>query len=960
MRNPVWFMGVIFSMACPALAGDDSAMTRALGAVDMGPIELVEARAEAGLLQVVLGPEAENLRGRDQVREDLVRDLLWAAREIDPALSGVTVWVETANGVRVPLAELLHDESEVELVRRLRRQRPRVPRNLPPGDLPYGGSLTGRTIALSPGHGLTWYDGLGDWSFQRSLINMPGCESCMGIIEDLSNNQIAIRYLIPHLLRAGATVWSVRERDFSDFESVVDDGDQGVVEQGPWADGSSPGGFEDDYRVLLASEGGQVRYPLETEVEGIYWVSAWYVAGGNRVSDAVFRVHHLGGSADLHLDQTRDGSRWIHLGAFRFAPGAECRVEILPGPEAEPDRYLVADAVRIGGGIDRTEMAGKPADGVRWQMSARFNLPYFGLPDEVHTGSDVTVRPAWAEWQGADAYLSLHSNASGGSTSSASGTSTYRYSCRSFPDHSSAPDPAECDDPPGSDRLQRKVHEAMIEFLRAEWDPEWRDRGRLVADFGEMRVLDSIPGALVESAFHDGTEKASPELRAPDNLALQDPRFRYWLGYAMYAGLARYFDDGVRLLPARAPGGLFAVNEPDGGLLVGWEPVDDADGYRVRWAVDGLGMGAGLHTGDTSVVLGGLNPGQTVAVRVSALNSGGEGPPSEWMEARYRGSGCFADVLLVAGFDRQDAYVGDGRNRRDQAVAHAEAIAAIPDRNVYFDCASNEAVVTGRVGLRDYAAVVWILGEESSADETFDTDEQAAIKAYLQAEGAWMASGAEIGWDLVERGSADDQLFFADAFDAIYLADDADTFGAAGAGPFAEVGAMTFDDGSRGIYPVEWPDVIEAQGDTAEVVLEYDTGEGAAVASEASPGRSVLVGFPFETIVEPEARRALMDAVLRFLMPGHTPDDYDADGLPDAWEHEHGTDPLTPSADDDPDGDGRTNLQEYQDGTDPQVSDLDPVAGGCGCGDPGAHRTPWLLLALGAGARRIRKGKLLS
>jgi hypothetical protein len=77
-------------------------------------------------------------------------------------------------------------------------------------------------------------------------------------------------------------------------------------------------------------------------------------------------------------------------------------------------------------------------------------------------------------------------------------------------------------------------------------------------------------------------------------------------------------------------------------------------------------------------------------------------------------------------------------------------------------------------------------------------------------------------------------------------------------------------------------------------------------------------------------------------MPGHTPDDYDSDGLPDDWEHQHDTDPLTPSADDDPDHDGKTNLEEYQAGTDPQVDEN--KKDGCGCG--GSSRTGWILWPL--------------
>ena len=46
--------------------------------------------------------------------------------------------------------------------------------------------------------------------------------------------------------------------------------------------------------------------------------------------------------------------------------------------------------------------------------------------------------------------------------------------------------------------------------------------------------------------------------------------------------------------------------------------------------------------------------------------------------------------------------------------------------------------------------------------------------------------------------------------------------------------------------------------------------------------------------------------------------DSDNDGLPDAWERAHGTDPLSPDADADPDHDGFPNRAEYIAGTDPQ------------------------------------------
>jgi chitinase len=51
--------------------------------------------------------------------------------------------------------------------------------------------------------------------------------------------------------------------------------------------------------------------------------------------------------------------------------------------------------------------------------------------------------------------------------------------------------------------------------------------------------------------------------------------------------------------------------------------------------------------------------------------------------------------------------------------------------------------------------------------------------------------------------------------------------------------------------------------------------------------------------------------------------DSDGDGMPDAWEQQHGLNPAANDADDDPDHDGVTNLNEYLGGTDPMQSDVD-------------------------------------
>ena len=66
--------------------------------------------------------------------------------------------------------------------------------------------------------------------------------------------------------------------------------------------------------------------------------------------------------------------------------------------------------------------------------------------------------------------------------------------------------------------------------------------------------------------------------------------------------------------------------------------------------------------------------------------------------------------------------------------------------------------------------------------------------------------------------------------------------------------------------------------------------------------------------------------LIALLVPetGSASTDSDGDGIPDAWELNHGLDPndLLDGAMD-PDGDGLTSVQEYQRGTDPRNADTD-------------------------------------
>jgi D-alanyl-D-alanine carboxypeptidase len=245
--------------------------------------------------------------------------------------------------------------------------------------------------------------------------------------------------------------------------------------------------------------------------------------------------------------------------------------------------------------------------------------------------------------------------------------------------------------------------------------------------------------------------------------------------------------------------------------------------------------------------------------------------------------GAAPSVLVVDGYDR---WASQGQS--GSALTHA--FAAVHARSISgraIDSVANEALTAGLVALPSYPAVVWGLGEETTTDETFSAAEQTLVSSYLQGGGALLASGSEIAWDLdrISGPTASDRAFIKDRLGAGYddartdaLNDDAATATVTGspAGPFAAFPAITFDQGQGGgLYAADFPDVLQPVGAGATVAFSYSggtsSGLGAAV-TRVGTGRTILLGFPFETIISAPQRDQLMSAAMDFLDPAEPND----------------------------------------------------------------------------------------
>lgn len=717
------------------------------------------------------------------------------------------------------------------------------------------GALREKSVWLSPGHGWVYQDNR--WITQRKNEN--------GLVEDFTTIETVNQYLIQYLERAGASVWSVRERDMNPNEVIVDDEDPGFTTQGYWVKSRSTG-YNQHYRYVYSS--GTVTaaatYTPNIPESGWYWVSTHYRHAENRSQDVRYIIRHAGGETVLSVNQEVHGMTWVYLGRFYFEKGTSGSVSITNQSD-DPDQAIIADAIRFGGGKsviadDKGGLSQEP----RYEEAAYYYTRFLGFPKGE---SDVLVRPQYADYelskgtaeeQKSAVYVSWHTNAGHGR---GTGTETFIYSGSSRAK--------------GSDLLQQYIHEEVVNDIRSEWDPDWTDRGRKKANFGELRDLKTMPGTLIEVGFHDHPKDAA---------ALRHPKFRQLLARSVYQGITRYFavqDGKTPIFLPEPPTHLHATNIGNNSIKVSWRAPRPTRGgghpavaYKVYVSTHGKAFADGIMVYAEDYTFFNLKPGMTYYFKVTAINAGGESFDTPIVAARTPiATGLETDFLIVDGFDRMDdnsalrqyegSYVGtavrhlpDRMNTYDYAVHHAKALES---SNFSFDGATNEAVIDMMVSLAKYPAVNWFTGEESLADETLNAMERELIATYLDMGGALMISGSEIGFHLARKDEGAAPDFYREYLKSVYQADDSgtDQFVGSYAGSLSAIRGQI--NGSSSIYKVEFPDVLLPVGG-AKALLKYEGGIGgsAAIIYYGKDFKVINFGFPLATIADEDIRKAVI------------------------------------------------------------------------------------------------------
>ncbi|WP_085537038.1 golvesin C-terminal-like domain-containing protein [Massilibacteroides vaginae] len=603
--------------------------------------------------------------------------------------------------------------------------------------------------------------------------------------------------------------------------------------------------------------------------KGSYAVYVSYKTLKNSADDALYTVFHKGGSTQFRVNQQMGGGTWIYLGHFSFEEGQNPSGKVvLSNLSSKAGRMVTADGVKFGGGMGTIarrvaadnqvsenvkssesdankdvknipsvdypyETSGYP----RFTEAARYWMQWAGVPDSVYSDSqgvndytdDYKSRGKWVNYISGgsavnpdqpglhipiDMAFAFHSDA--GTTGNDSIIGTLGIFCTASGDGTFANKASRY----VSRDLNDLIQSAIVDDIRALYEPEWSRRGMWNKSYNEAREP-NVPTMLLELLSHQNFADMRYGL---------DPRFRFTVSRSIYKGILKFIasqykqDYVIQPLPVDHLNLRF-VSENEVELK--WQAVEDvleptakAEKYIVYTRMGDEAFDNGQLV-EGNVFRASQSPGIIYSYKVTAVNRGGESFPSEILSAgkvlNEKGK-----VLVVNAFNRVSApadfvtdslsgfldqvdhgvpylndisYIGSMTEFRkhipwmdDDAAgfgasrANYETMvvagnsfdypalhgASLMKAGYSFVSCSDESVEQGQVRLTDYSITDWILGKECKTKigrgnihprefAVFSPEARKAITDYCEGGGNLFVSGAYVGTDLWDNGPADEE-----------------------------------------------------------------------------------------------------------------------------------------------------------------------------------------------------------
>ncbi len=799
---------------------------------------------------------------------------------------------------------------------------------------PKKGALSGKRMVLNPGHGKSFTASSKTWGFQRNIYK--------NLNEDKHTVEWILDFVRPMLERAGAETLMARANSYTTTAQHLTYESEGQYhETGDWV-ASVEGKYR--YAYVTPEQTAEATWSFNVPKDGDYPVYVRYRASDNRAPDAKYIIGHARGTttviedqsrksaaiaqsgtsstiaSGLTLDTKREISTWWHyVGTYPFKASKTATITLSNASSADKDHVVISDAVRIGDGPGSYHENVCESGVYRWQEDGRSWINELGVPLDMGL-EDFSVRPLYALAEGVDAYLSLHTNAG---SSKSRGTQTYVwYNGDWIKESNWVAGHATNNLPPGTYDYAKLINRRYLDYLRKYYMSDWAGSDDLWGyGLGELSPLMYawknnksghpliIPSVLVETAFHDNTE---------DGKAIREMTFRFWGARGLMAGVIQYFNGDDAVIPPLPPTHLTATTDFD-HINLTWDPVEDQvlanskpTHYNLYFSDDGLlfDVEPALTVNEPNAQIP-ILPGQTLYVRVTAVNEGGESLDSLVGAARLPNRGQ-KKALYVDGVDREMKTFYDNNNVRSYARIFVPAIQFNhPEWGI--DSVDDEAVAE-LLDTHAYDAVIWSTSQTATLHDVLPQKQRDVIKK-LRANGTpLILSGTEIGYAMHSTDYQSDTNWLKDVFNAKYEADDAyendaytdkgspsvategfsvceaNTHQAISAPDFMAQTVVYSDCNPCGGTPehepadascVHYPDVLSAE-EGATVLMNYQNAStsktGAAILS--ADGKAILTGFPLETVIDPNERLCLIANMLDRITGNANNDDC----VPKNWE----------------------------------------------------------------------------
>lgn len=544
--------------------------------------------------------------------------------------------------------------------------------------------LRNRHFSIWSSHGIYYNIPEARWKWQRPPL--------FGTSEDFFTQTIVTPYLMPMLEKAGAVVFSPRERDWQKNEIIVDNdntqsGYQEFIQHDTWHKAPRPGfafheghyydhenPFEAGTARMIESSNHQHRlssaiYQPTIPEAGRYAVYVSYQTIERSVDDARYTVWHKGIPTVFHVNQQMGGSTWVYLGTFDFDAGnsKENRVEL--SNYSDGFGYITTDAVRFGGGMGNIERGGSTSGMPRCLEGARYYAQWAGMPYDVYSskegkddyGDDINVRSLMTNLlAGGSCYLpdtigrnvpielamAVHSDA-GYTRDGKTNTGTLTICMTTLNDSTFQTGLTRLVSRDLADELLYTIPRDILQKYG-----KWKTRELYDRNYSECRVP-AVPSVILETLSHQNFA---------DMRMAQDPHFRFDLARSIYKAILRYtarMHNTRYTVTPLTPEDLQVNLTNKGEARLSWTAVEDPleptahpTSYIVYTARDDgdFDNGTLFKSSNTTATIA-IEPDHLYSFRVAAVNAGGESFPSEVVSALYNPT-AQKKILIVNNFHR--------------------------------------------------------------------------------------------------------------------------------------------------------------------------------------------------------------------------------------------------------------------------------------------------------------------